>query len=151
MLLTLKYELSNLSQSFVQEEPPGFPGPLMVYEVFSLPKPDLLGLARPIVCAPGRTNRVNDTGEGLNIWDLTPVTAATRNIHSSSFITASGHSSSDIFPAQCRNVVLISMMAHADCRMQTQLLICMSLPRNCWAHAYVFVVPTQGSLRESNA
>ena len=47
--IALKYELSNLSHSMVQEVPPGVPGPFSVYLVFSLPKPDLSFLTRPSV------------------------------------------------------------------------------------------------------
>ena len=73
LVLTVKYELSNLSHSGVQELPPGFPGPFSVYLVFSLPKPEREGLARPRVWAPASlqagqeaTNNQCTTRRGIN-------------------------------------------------------------------------------------
>ena len=57
--IALKYALSNLSHSMVQEVPPGVPGPFSVYLVFSLPKPDLSFLTRPRVCAPVKNKNSN--------------------------------------------------------------------------------------------
>ena len=57
--IALKYELSNLSHSMVQEVPPRVPGPFSVYLVLSLPKPDLSFLTRPRVCAPIKNKNSN--------------------------------------------------------------------------------------------